>query len=191
MLGGAPLQQHVDHAAAFVDAGGAASFVNARVLDLGSGGGIPGLVIAARCSSAHVTLLDGRTQRVDFLEHAVERLGWSGRVEVLGARAEDVGRDPERRGAYDVVVARGFGRPAVTAECAAPLLRVGGLLVVSEPPDAPDNDPRWPAEGCALVGMALRSLQALPWSFALLCQELPCPDRYPRRVGVPAKRPLF
>ena len=59
---------------------------------------------------------------------------WLGdRVEVWCGRAERLGRDAHRRGAFDAVVSRGFGAPAITAECAAPFLRVGGQLVVSEP----------------------------------------------------------
>lgn len=191
LLGAAPLQHHVDHAAAFVDAVGAATLVGAEVLDLGSGGGLPGLVLAELCPAAHVSLLDGRTQRIEFLTNAVAWLGWASRVRIVGARAEEAGRDPELRGAFDVVVARGFARPAVTAECAAPLLRGSGRLVVSEPPGAAGSAPRWPDEACVTLGLQLESVKSLPWSFAVLRQIAPCPDRFPRRTGIPAKRPLF
>jgi 16S rRNA (guanine527-N7)-methyltransferase len=155
---------------------------------LGSGGGLPGLVLAEQHLDLHFTLLDGRTQRIERLKSAVETLGWSSRVDVVAARAEEAGRDRELRAMFDVVVARGFSSPGVTAECAAPLLRVGGILIVSEPPEAP---PRWPTSGCAQVGLVLESLCESPWSFSLLRQVEPCPDRFPRRVGIPGKRPLF
>ena len=100
------------------------------------------------------------------------------------------------RGGFDGVLARSFGRPAVVAECAAPLLHPGGWLVVSEPPpDRPGASPtqdRWPAE-------ALSSSSA--WSgkerlregfdYQILRQAQTCPERFPRRDGVPAKKPLF
>lgn len=191
LLGAAPLAQHLAHAAAFVDAAGASRFDNARVVDLGSGAGVPGLVIASRCATARVTLLDGRSQRSAWLQHCVERLGWTERVDVLAARAEDAGRFADRRETYDVAVARGFGPPAVTAECAAPLLRTGGILVVSEPPHATNQPSRWPAEGCGRLGLVLESVVEIPWSFAILHKVGTCPDAYPRRVGIPAKRPLF
>lgn len=191
LLGAASLQSHAEHAAAFVDAGGEEQFREAAVLDLGSGGGIPGLVIAASCPTARLTLLDGRAQRTEFLREAVERLGWTDRVCVTAARAEEAGRNPLQREAFDVVVARGFGAPAVTAECAAPLVRIGGIVVVSEPPGAVESTPRWSAEGCAVLGLVLDRLVALPWSFAILRKTSSCPDRYPRRVGIPGKRPLF
>ena len=70
---------------------------------------------------------------------------------ILGAAAEDAGRDAEWRGGFDLVTARSFGAPAVVAECGAPFLRVGGRLVVSEPPS--DGPTRWPVEGLAAVGL--------------------------------------
>jgi 16S rRNA (guanine527-N7)-methyltransferase len=157
------------------------------VVDLGSGGGVPGLVLAARWPSASVVLLDASERRTAFLSDAAARLA-PGRVTVCRARAEDAGRDPALRGLADLVTARGFGPPAVTAECAAPLLRVGGRLIVSEPPEGPG---RWPWEPLAEFGLApLREIRA-PAAYAVLVQVDPCPDRFPRRVGIPAKRPRF
>jgi 16S rRNA (guanine527-N7)-methyltransferase len=96
------------------------------------------------------------------------------------------GRDPDRRAAMGLVVSRSFGPPPVVAECAAPFLRVGGRLVVSEPPEAAD---RWPIEGLAALGLEPDPLDTA--GFVRFRQTFPCPDRYPRRDGVPAKRPLF
>ena len=89
-----------------------------------------------------------------------------------------------------MVTARGFGPPAVTAECAAPLLAVRGRLVVSEPPE--EDDRRWPTK--ALAELGLRPSGRLEQAFArfqVLRQEQLCPVTFPRRSGVPAKRPLF
>src|SRR5213075_776546 len=118
----------------------------------------------------------------DFLRRAVGRLGLVDRVLVHCGRAEVLGRDPRLRTTQGTVVARSFGPPARTAECAAPFLGVGGRLVVSEPPTGAD---RWPADGLALVG--LRPL-APPLSAGLRVfeQTEPCPDRYPRRRLDPA-----
>lgn len=164
-----------------------------RVLDLGSGGGLPGLVLAAEWSTARVTLLDSQQRRCAFLRKAVDGLDYDDRVEVVEARAESAGQQARLRGRYDVVTARGFGRPAVTAECGAPFLRVGGLLVVSEPPGRGDVDDvsRWPASGLRLLGLGIGSGWVTEFRYRSLVQMEPCPARYPRRVGVPAKRPLF
>jgi len=135
-------------------------------------------------------LLDSSERRTAFLVEAVAGLGLADRVEVVRGRAEDIGRHPGRRGRYDLVVARGFGRPAVAAECGCPLLAVGGRMVVSEPPDG--GDPRWPAERLATLGAtAGPHVRIANGTYQVLEQTLLCPDRFPRRSGVPAKRPLF
>jgi 16S rRNA G527 N7-methylase RsmG len=115
-----------------------------RLADLGSGGGVPGLVLACSLPGREVLLVEGSATRADALVRAVGRLGLGGRVAVDRRPAERVGRDPDLRESLDAVVARSFGPPAVTAEAAAPLLRTGGQLVVSEPPGTAD---RWPAAG--------------------------------------------
>jgi 16S rRNA (guanine527-N7)-methyltransferase len=105
--------------------------VNGPVLELGSGGGLPGLVLAVEDQELRLVLVDSARRSADFLRWAVEELQLSARVEVVNVRAEQLGRDENYRGGFAAVVARSFGPPAVTAECAAPLLRVGGRLVVS------------------------------------------------------------
>ena len=191
-LGPGPVEVHLDHARAFVVA---AEVPPSRALDLGAGGGLPGLVLAAIAwPDARWTFLDAMAKRTAFLREAVDRLGLADRVEVLTERAEVAGRDAEHRGGYDLVVARSFGPPAVVLECAAPLLRPGGRLVVSEPPDAVLAE-RWPPEGVrAFGGAAPRAVTAghrHEVHLVVIDQHEACPDRYPRRVGVPTKRPLF
>jgi 16S rRNA (guanine527-N7)-methyltransferase len=156
------------------------------VIDLGSGGGVPGLVIAEARPDLRVVLLDSLERRVALLAEAIVALNWEGRVVAELARAEDTGRSPQWRAQVDAVTARSFGPPATVAECAAPLLRINGVLVVSEPPEETD---RWPADGLAPLGL-LDEGSPVP-GMRRLRQVSPCPDTYPRRVGMPAKRPLF
>lgn len=144
-------------------------------------------MLAERWPDASVVLVDASERRTEFLHRAVAQLGHA-HVAVRRDRAEVVGRDPALRGRADLVVARGFGPPAVTAECGAPLLRVGGRLIVSDPPDP---EPRWPADPLAQLGLGPEPQVRTPAAFTVLTQRTPCPDRFPRRVGVPAKRPLF
>jgi 16S rRNA (guanine527-N7)-methyltransferase len=117
----------------------------------------------------------------------LDQAGIGSRITVLCGRAEELGRDPELRGHFDAVLARSFGRPSVTAECSAPFLRVDGLLVVSDPP----TGSRWPAEELGLLGLEPIETISDPFHFTVLRQREACPDRYPRRTGIPAKRPLF
>ena len=186
-VGPGPVERAIAHARGFADGLAAPP---ARFLDLGSGGGLPGLVLATLWPSASATLLDANKRRCTFLSKAVDELGLTDRVSVVFSRAEDAGRMPDLRGAFDLVAARSFGPPAVTAECAAPFLRPAGHLVVSEPPD---SDDRWPADGMLILGLhpADSWTTPLPAHFRSFVQAVPCPERYPRRVGIPSKRPLF
>lgn len=190
-LGPGDIEGHIRHALGYVaviEATAAGS--DPLVLDLGSGGGVPGLVIAATRPVWQVTLLEGATRRAAWLDDIVQRLTLSGRVRVIADRAEQAARRPDVRSSIDVVVARSFGSPAVTAECAAGFLRQGGLLIVSEPPV--DGAERWPAARVAPLGLVPSGVRTTGGGrFQVLVQHRLCPDRFPRRVGLPAKRPLF
>lgn len=195
-LGPGPVEEHQAHAHAFGaalgDALGDGGGPGARLLDLGSGGGVPGLVLACSTPMGAWTLLDSSVRRTSFLREATEALGLRARVTVLIGRAEAIGAEASHRQAYDGVTARGFGPPAVVAECAAPLLRPGGVLVVSEPPAGRAQAAhRWPVGPLAMVGMAVEEQVVGPPTFVVLRQVQPCPSIYPRRTGVPAKRPLW
>jgi 16S rRNA (guanine527-N7)-methyltransferase len=189
-LGPGPVDAHLDHSAVFVAAWEAArpGTVPASVLDLGSGGGVPGLILAFFWLDAEVLLLDSMVRRTSFLEEAVDDLSLSDRVSVVTARAEDAGRTSQR-GRFDLVVARSFAAAPVTAECAAPLVKVGGLVAVAEPPESgPD---RWPDKPLASLGLRRGPRIDEPFHVQVLEQVGPVPDRYPRKVGVPGKRPLW
>lgn len=160
-----------------------------RWIDIGSGGGLPGLVVALDLPECTAMLLDGNERRTVFLRWAVEQLGVGDRVTVVRERAEEFARSPVADGIFDVVVARSFGSPGVTAECAARFLRVGGSLVVSEPPSA--DGERW--FGLASTGIGLRLVRietASLGSFAVLEKFSETPPTLPRR-GSALKRPLF
>lgn len=160
--------------------------------DLGSGGGLPGLVVACAWEGACVTLVDSSARRTEFLERARDTLGLQNRLQVVNARAEVCGREDGWRGTFDGVTARSFGRPAVVAECAAPLLKVGGWLLVSEPPPEEARAAgRWPESPLRQLGLVPGEEIRGEFGYQVLRQVEACPERFPRRVGVPAKKPLF
>lgn len=189
-LGPEPVERHIEHSRGLVEAIGP---FRGTFLDLGSGGGVPGLVLAMSWPAGFGILLESQQRRCEFLEAAVERLDLTDRVSVRGGRAEDLARDPELRGAVDLVVARAFGRPAVTAECAVGFLHAGGRLVVTEPPaGTSDVAERWPVDGLRQLGFGpavpLRSGRAGAVALSALGEPA---ERWPRRAGRPAKSPRW
>jgi len=158
------------------------------VVDLGTGGGIPGLPLAFWRTDLTWVLVDAMVKRAAFVASAVAELGID--VEVLEVRAETMAADPRWYAAVDLVVARSLAAPGVAAEYAAPLLKVGGKAVIAEPPGG-DPD-RWPTEGLERLGLRKgASLYAPTATLQVLEQFAECPARFPRRVGVAAKKPLF
>lgn len=156
-LGRGDLRSAIDHAREFVTAldGLTASGpgqASLHIVDLGSGGGLPGLVIAADRPDAHLTLIDRRAKRTDFLQRAVHRHGWQDRVEVVCDDVADLIR--RQRASFDAAVARGFGPPLVTLDMAGQLIVPGGRIVISEPPQGN----RWNPEDLRRRGLAHRNV---------------------------------
>jgi 16S rRNA (guanine527-N7)-methyltransferase len=188
-LGPGRVESHLDHSGAFALAWQSVSAAPpASFLDLGSGGGVPGLVLALCWPKTSVALLDGGMKRAEFLQGAIASLELEGRVRVVAARAEDAGHGPLRE-AFDLVTARGFAPAPVTAECAAPLVRDQGYVIVAEPPTRTAS--RWPEAGLAELGLTLSHRVNEPFHMQVLKRSGPVAGRYPRRVGIPAKRPLW
>ncbi|MGQ0803003.1 MAG: RsmG family class I SAM-dependent methyltransferase [Actinomycetota bacterium] len=187
LLGPGPVEGHIRHSRALAELIGPApdSFV-----DLGSGGGIPGLVLAQEWSAARATLIDSHRRAGAFLEEAVTRLELGGRLTVACGRAEELARQAHLRGAFELVVARSFGAPAATAECAVGFLQPGGRLVVSEPPESLPE--RWNPEGLADLGLSAPTIRRAAGITVAVVELAEAPaDAWPRRTGVPAKRPLW
>jgi 16S rRNA (guanine527-N7)-methyltransferase len=148
-FGDRDIGEAVEHSRAFADALGPLA-AGTRLLDLGSGGGLPGLVLADAYPEASIVLLDRRQKRTDFLERAVLRLGW----QHVTVRAADVHRlihevSQGQLERFDVVTARGFGPPEVTLRAAVSLCRPGGWIVISEPP----SGDRWSEGLLAELGL--------------------------------------
>jgi 16S rRNA (guanine527-N7)-methyltransferase len=139
-----------------------------RVIDLGAGGGVPGLVIATFRPDLHVTMVDRREKRTDFLKRAVLRLGIAERCEVWCCDVRDlvsgVHTDVSGRGAWDAVVSRGFGPPRYTVSLALGLVARHGRVVLSEPP-AEQGD-RWSAS--LLRELGVRKLEPAPPGVVIL-----------------------
>lgn len=166
-----------------------------RVIDVGTGGGMPGLALKIARPDLELTLLDSVGKKLRALDDVIAELGLAG-VVTLNARAEDVGRDPARRESWDVALARAVGTVVVLAELCLPLVKVGGLVVAWKKRDVAD-EVTVAGRGVSILGG--RRLKALPVDLPglppdrqliLLAKERPTPPRYPRLPGTPQQRPL-
>lgn len=186
-IGASPATVHVAHAAAFA----VAVDPPLSAVDLGSGGGLPALVLALAWPGSCWLLVEAMHKRAEYLRGAVRALGLADRAEVVAERAEVTGRDESRRGWADLVTARGFAAPPLTAEAAAPLLRVGGRLLVAEPPRLADSWARWPPEGLDRAGLTRERVVRTGVGVRVLRQVKPCPPWLPRRTKLQQREPLW
>lgn len=114
------------------------------LVDLGSGGGLPGLVIAHRRPDLSITLVERRTKRVDLLRYGIRALGLDSVTVYEGDIADFSGQ-------CDVVTARSFGPPLTVLDVSAAIVVTGGLVLISEPPS---GLPHWSAADIGALGFA-------------------------------------
>jgi len=188
-LGPGEVSRHLDHSLGFAEV--ARSVLGApptRLADLGTGGGVPGLVLAVAWPETDVVLVESSVRRADALRAEAAALGLD-RVRVLEGRAEDHAHDPECREQFDLVTARSFGPPPVTAEIAAGFVAVAGIVLVSEPPEADDRWPEAPLGGLGLDPPHFSTAHQA--HYVWLRKTRPTPADRPRQRGRAAKRPLW
>lgn len=176
--------RHVDEALELL--GAATPPAGASVVDLGSGAGIPGIPMALARPDLRVTLVDSDQRKAAFLLHVTGLLGLGTRVRVAGVSAEALGRDAEHREAHDLVVSRATAPVAVLIELALPLLRSQGRLAALVR-DAPADALAGAGAARLLGGDPPRAAGA---GVLLVDKRTPVPDTYPRRQGMPRRRPL-
>jgi 16S rRNA (guanine527-N7)-methyltransferase len=158
----------------------------ARVVDVGAGGGVPGIPLAILRPDLHVTLIDSDQRKAGFLTHVAGALDL-GNVEVLCARAEEVARRDGRRESFDLAASRALAPPPVMCELVLPLVRVGGLMA------ALVGDVAQAVRECARASELCGggTPRTAPGEVLLIDKQRPTPDEYPRRAGVPLRKPLL
>jgi 16S rRNA (guanine527-N7)-methyltransferase len=166
-----------------------------RVMDLGAGAGLPGLPLKIAAPDLSLTLLEATARKAAFLREVASELALE-QVEVLAGRAEEVARQADRRQAYELVVARAVAPLPTLLELALPFLRIGGVLAAPKGSGAPQEVTR-SERAMGLLGGELLSVVPLPvpgaprWPWLVLVRKVaPTLEVYPRRPGIPAKRPL-
>jgi 16S rRNA (guanine527-N7)-methyltransferase len=163
-----------------------------KVVDVGSGGGLPGLPLKIARPELLVTLIEADQAKAAFLVQACAQLGVTG-VEVLARRAEELGRDPRLRESFDLAVARALAPMPVLVELCLPFVRVGGRLLAQKTDKEEVAAARHAIE---LLGGSLDGIVAAPsnarrsGTVITVTKISPTPAAYPRRPGVPARKPL-
>jgi 16S rRNA (guanine527-N7)-methyltransferase len=173
----------------------AAARAEARIIDIGTGGGFPGLPLLAARPGWTGLLVDSVRKKAEAVgEIAARRLG--GRAAVSWTRAETLAREAAHRGAYDLAFCRAVGRFTTVAELTLPFLKVGGALLAHRGHEAPSETA---AAADALARLGGRAGDPFAYDLPGLDKKryivridkiAPTPDGYPRREGVPAKKPL-
>lgn len=159
-----------------------------RCLDLGTGAGLPGLVMAACWPATRWLLTDRRLRSESFARWAIGVLEMVERVSFRRGEAAELAREPTLAGAFALVVARAFGPPPLAAECATGFLALGGRLVVSEPEH--ETAARWPSGPLGRLGLEMHTTGTDP-RFVELRKVAPHEGRFPRRPAVMQRDPLY
>src|SRR5216684_231713 len=162
------------------------------LVDVGSGGGLPGLPLKIMVPRLQVTLVEADGRKAAFLTQACARLGLPG-VRVVGLRAEEAAHDGDLREAFDVAVARALAPMPVLAELCLPFVRLGGRLLAQK---TATDDMASARHAIDVMGGALLEVISAPsaarrkGTVVVIEKARPTPAAYPRRPGVPSRRPL-
>lgn len=165
------------------------------LLDVGTGAGFPGLPLKICLPDLQVTLVDSLDKRVNFLKKVITGLGLAG-VEAVHARAEDIGRKSDHREKYHRVTARAVAVLGILAEYCLPAVKVGGLFMAMKGPRLEEEFAEAVKAVKILGGEIEKTVNLrLPLSgeernIVLIRKNAPTPEKYPRRPGVPEKKPL-
>jgi len=166
-----------------------------RVIDVGTGAGMPGIPLKITFPDIWLTLLEATVKKTAFLQHVVDKLGLE-EVDIVSGRAEDIARIPEHRDRYDIVLARAVAALATLAELTLPFCKIGGQVILHKKGDI-RQELEHAMKAIELLGGRLREVRSvdLP-EFAdnrvlVVFEKIsPTPVKYPRRAGMPEKRPI-
>ncbi len=168
---------------------------DAKVLDVGSGAGFPGIPLKIICPNIKITLLEATRKKVNYLEIAKKKLSLSN-CEILNGRAEDLARDANHREQYDIVITRALAKLNVLLELCTPFLKVGGHLLAYKSENI-DEELNNATNAFKILGVELKDTidMTLPKSskkrkILVIDKTKSTDEKYPRKNGIPQKRPL-
>lgn len=166
-----------------------------RIIDVGTGAGFPGIPVKIAIPAIKMTLLEATTKKTRFLEHIITKLQLSD-IEVINERAEEAGQNPEYREKFDIVMSRAVAELAILAELTLPLCSIGGCVIAQKKGDI-SLEMENSLKAVAMLGGRLSSVEKIKLAgldderyLVIIDKIKPTPQRYPRRPGMPEKKPL-
>ena len=163
------------------------------LIDVGSGTGVPGIPLKILVPSLQLTLVEAKQRKAEFLEALLPDIGLED-VTVVTRRAEECGHDPRHREHYDFAAAKALAPLRTLAELTLPFLVMGGVVIAPKGKET-ENEVKEAAVALETLKGSVRAVEPLPLGdprqrVVLLDKDLPTAPRFPRRPGLPAKRPL-
>ncbi|MGI5920339.1 MAG: 16S rRNA (guanine(527)-N(7))-methyltransferase RsmG [Syntrophomonadaceae bacterium] len=185
------LDKHIEDSSRILDI---ISFTNHKVVDLGSGAGFPGLILAIFCREANFTLVESDQKKSQFLKNAIQELGLS-HVEVICARAEVLGQDKVFREQFDYCTSRAVAAMNILLEYSLPLVKMGGQVLMwkgsNYQREIEESRHALQQLGGTMGEVYLYNLlEERDRAIVIVDKTSATPAKYPRRVGIPSKRPL-
>ncbi len=167
---------------------------NLRLVDVGTGGGFPGLPLKIADPSIELTLIDATAKKIGFLQEAIRELGLDG-VRAVHGRSEELAHDPAYRSAFDVVIARAVAKLPTLIELCMPFCGPRGWGIFPKGRDIAaevvSTTNALKALRCKLIGVESPTLPELSGTTLVIIEQVGKPPKpYPRRAGLPAKSPL-
>ncbi len=169
-----------------------------RILDIGTGAGFPGIPLKIVYPHIHITLLDSLSKRIRFLNDVIKELELndSGSISTIDMRAEDYVKEPDIRESYDLVVSRAVAGLSILAEYALPYVKIGGSFISYKGDNAVEEISN--AENALkILGGEITDVKSFTLPDSDITRTLinikktcPTPDKYPRKAGLPNKKPL-
>jgi 16S rRNA (guanine527-N7)-methyltransferase len=164
-----------------------------NLLDIGTGGGFPGIPLKILYPSMHVSLMEATRKKVDFIKEVVDSLLLNN-VRIIWGRAEDFGHEKEYRGEFDIVVARALAELNVLAELTLPFLKEQGIFIAYKGQkyneEIAEADKAIVTMGGEIIDIIESETTGIKRAFVIIKKVSQTPAKYPRRAGIPQKRPI-
>ncbi|MFC2066624.1 16S rRNA (guanine(527)-N(7))-methyltransferase RsmG [Chloroflexota bacterium] len=169
---------------------------NLRLIDVGTGAGLPGIPLKILMPDVHLALLEATAKKAEFLRHIVSRLGLDD-VEIVVGRAEEIAHRAQYREKFDVVLSRAVSSLPALVELTLPFGAVGGICVAQKKGDI-DLEIVKASEAITVLGGSLREVKKIDLEeladkrrLIIIDKTSPTPEKYPRQPGIPNKRPII